>query len=411
MSGAEKNAPNPGTEAGGAVEDRGGHQIIIGDSIAPDDAGTDQKDLLPEADASVAFLEAWRPGGPWVLTAIEVDGDKDAPTPTATLTTSDEVRRWIHDHSGGQWNLYFTPNVTRGPVRKKPKKADMAEAVALFCDVDPRAGEPLDPERARIARLFDDWEKDGKKLPFPRPTVTIDSGGGMQGFFLLRERVLLDSADTVSDVEARAIGIKDAVEGDSVQNVDRVMRLPGTVNWPNEKKRRAGRVPRLARVVEAHWDRRCGLDDFPAPKGAGNGAAMAAAGPDRSFAVAADVNVEALDLPDRVKALIVNGEDPDEPSRWADRSDLVFHVLCEMIRADQPEEVMKAVILDPDFAVSAHVLEQKGADRYADRQIARALEAQPRPGPVLHGGAMDWARALRDAGRPHLRHHQQEFLD
>lgn len=412
MSGGEKeNAPSSGTEAGGAGEDRAGHQNIIGDSIAPDAAGADQNSLGADADAAVEFLEAWRPGGPWVLTAIEVDGAPDAPIPTHTLTTADAVRRWIHDHSGGRWNLYFTPNVTRGPVRKKPKKADMAEAVALFCDVDPRAGEPLDPERARIARMFDDWEKGGIKLPFPRPTVTIDSGGGFQGFFMLREPVALGSDDVVADVEARAIGIKVAVEGDGVQNVDRVMRLPGTVNWPNEKKRRAGRVPRLARVVEAHWDRRYDLEDFPAPKAAAGGAATATSGPDRSFAAAADVDVEALGLPDRVKALIVNGEDPDQPGRWADRSDLVFHVLCEMVRADKPEEVMKAVILDPDLAISAHVREQPNPDRYADRQIARALAAQPRPGPVLHGGAMDWARALRDAGRPHLRHHQQEFLD
>lgn len=226
MSGGEGNAPRRGAE--GAREDRAVHQNIIGDRVAPDAEERDQKGLLPDTGAAVAFLESWRPGGPWVLTAIEVDGDKDAPTPTATVTTADAVQRWIHDHSGGRWNLYFTPNVTRGPVRKKPKKADMAEAVALFCDVDPRAGEPLDPERARIARMFDDWEKGGIKLPFPRPAVTIDSGGGFQGFFILREPVALGSDDVVAGVEARAIGIKVAVEGDAVQNVDRVMRLPGT---------------------------------------------------------------------------------------------------------------------------------------------------------------------------------------
>jgi P4 family phage/plasmid primase-like protien len=90
---------------------------------------------------------------------------------------------------------------------------------------------------------------------------------------------------------------------------------------------------------------------------------------------------------------------------------LVLHVLCELIRADVSDADMLAVILDPDFGVSAHVLEQPTREPYARRQVARALERQPRPGPVLHGGVMDWARAFRDAGRPHLRHHQQEFLD
>lgn len=32
-------------------------------------------------------------------------------------------------------------------------------------------------------------------------------------------------------------------------NFDRIMRLPGTVNWPNEQKKRRGCVPRLATVA------------------------------------------------------------------------------------------------------------------------------------------------------------------
>ncbi|MEL6587921.1 MAG: hypothetical protein AAFQ50_14910, partial [Pseudomonadota bacterium] len=400
MSAPEKQTPGTVAGTGGKGENEHQDPDIIPGTIPSGATGAEREDLLPDADAAVDFLEAWRPGGPWVLTAIEVDPPKgrDARTITVMLPEPAEVRRWIHEHSGGRWNLYFTPNVTRGPVRKKPKKPDMAEALALFCDVDPRAGEPLEPERARIERLFDDWEKDGKKLPFPRPTVTIDSGGGMQGFFILREPIPLDSADRVADVEARATAIKVAVEGDGVQNVDRVMRLVGTVNWPNEKKRKAGWVPRLARIVEAHWDQRYGLEDFPVPK------APTPSGAVRDYAAAADVDLDALELPDRVKALIVNGGDPDDPAKWQDRSDLVLHVLCEMIRADVPDEALLGVILDPDFGVSAHVRDQPKPEQYARRQVQRALERQPRPGPVLHGGAMDWARAVRDARRPRLLH-------
>ncbi|MFP4450519.1 MAG: helix-turn-helix transcriptional regulator [Rhodosalinus sp.] len=77
--GGEMNAPSSGTDAGGAGEDRAGHHHIIGDSMAPDAPRADQNSLGPDADAAVGFLEAWRPGGPWVLTAIEVDGGPDAP--------------------------------------------------------------------------------------------------------------------------------------------------------------------------------------------------------------------------------------------------------------------------------------------------------------------------------------------
>lgn len=433
MSGAEKNAPNSGTEAGGAGEDRAGHQIIIGDSIAPDDAGTDQKDLLPDTGASVAFLRNFCGDGPRVLTSIVPDGGR---TTTATFAASedDKMAAWIDERQGVQ-NIYFTVNAVFGPVSSKPNKGAVSAIRALHVDVDPRPGEDFDTERVRAERVLRAYR--------PEPTVIIDSGGGFQGFWMPdEERSVGGSADLArlvwrdakpeergplsaaeraevdahharlwDAVEARNLHIEVALQGDSCHNADRIMRLPGTVNVPGEKKRKKGRTARVASVVAADWSRRYRLEDFDSAPKATSGAAPATAGPARSFAAAADVDVEALGLPDRVKALIVNGEDPDQPGRWEDRSDLVFHVLCEMVRADKPEEVMKAVILDPDLAISAHVREQPNPDRYADRQIARALEAQPRPGPVLHGGAMDWARALRDAGRPHLRHHQQEFLD
>jgi len=40
------------------------------------------------------------------------------------------------------------------------------------------------------------------------------------------------------------------LEGDHCHNIDRIMRLPGTWNIPNAKKRAAGRVERMARIVE-----------------------------------------------------------------------------------------------------------------------------------------------------------------
>ena len=407
MSGGEGERPPLGT--GGAGEDRAGHQNIIGDSIAPDAAGADQNSLGPEpdADAAVDFLEAWRPGGPWVLTAIEVDGPR---TPTVTLTTADAVRRWVHDHSGGRWNLYFTVNVTRGPVSKKPKKADMAAATGLHVDVDPRPGEALDAERERAERVLREYR--------PQPTVIVDSGGGFQGFWRLGEEVDLpgepgDEARHLP-VEERNRTIEIALQGDNCHNIDRIMRLPGTVNWPGEKKRKKGRKPALARVVEAHWDRRYGFDEFaPTPAAAGGAAGAAAGGARRASGPVR--RLDSLDalvgVSDQTKALIVNGMDPDD-REWDDRrSELVIHVLCEMIRADVSEADMVAVILDPDHGVSAHVLEQPKPLPYAWRQVARALERQPRPGPIVVDQPMELAEAFQKARRPNLLRFEGEFLD
>lgn len=373
----EKRTPGAEQHTGGTGEDRTGHRVIIGDSIAPDASGTDQKDLLPDTDTAVAFLEAWRPGGPWVLTAIEVDPPKGRDGKvkrpcivTVTLASAEEVRRWVEEHSGGRWNLYFTVNVTRGPVTKKPEKADMMAATGLHVDVDPRPGEDFGSERARAERVLREYK--------PQPTVIIDSGGGFQGFWRLDEAADLpgepgDDARHLP-VEERNLKIETDLQGDSCHNVDRIMRLAGTVNWPGEKKRKKGRKPALARVVAADWSRTFTLEDFERSQMASTGAPSGAARVNLSKDLPRLEGLESLPaaVSDRTKMLITNGDDPDDPGRYPSRSEVLFAVLCELVRVEVPDDVIASVILDPDYGISAHVLEQPNPHRYAQRQIQRA---------------------------------------
>ncbi|KAA0909625.1 hypothetical protein FLO80_20585 [Aquicoccus porphyridii] len=211
---------------------------------------------MPNPEEAVTFLEGWRPGGPWVLTAIPPEGGA---TRTVTLADPGAVRKWIHDHSGGRWNLYFTVNETFGPATSKPKKTHLAAATGLHVDVDPRPGEELDAERERALRILRAYS--------PAPTAIVDSGGGYQAFWRLEEALPLSGA---ADDESRHLPIENRnqrieadLQADACHNIDRLMRLPGTVNWPNEKKRKKGRVARLASVVDAEWSRTYRLADFP----------------------------------------------------------------------------------------------------------------------------------------------------
>ena len=404
MSGGEKGrTPGAGQQTGGTGENENDQSNIIPEIIPADAAGTDQKDLLPDTCAALDFLDQWCSSGQRVLTSISPDAVRIT-TATFAAGERDKMASWIDERQGRQ-NIYFTVNELYGPVNSKPKKTDMAAAVALHVDVDPRAGEDLAKERERVEKVLRSYD--------PAPTVIIDSGGGFQGFWLFDAPIALpgDSADEARHlpVEDRNRKIETALGGDNCHNIDRIMRLPGTVNVPGEKKRKRGRTAALAQLVDADWSRRYKLVDFPSL--AKVSASGSSAGTARRVSVAADVEVSTLPVSAAVMALIVNGADPDAPGKWDDRSQLVFYVLCEMVRADVPQDVMKAVILDPDLAISAHVREQKGSDAYADRQIQRALAEQPRPGPVLSGGAMTWARELREARRPRLLHHHEEFLD
>ncbi len=371
---------------------------------------------------AVQFLQGWAETGPWVLTSIVPDGG-GITTATFGPASIPQMRGWIEARQGVQ-NLYFTVNRTFRAMTVKPKKLHIAAAHALHVDVDPRAGEPLEPERERIRRMVEDWERDGKKLPFPRPTVTIDSGGGYQLFWLLDGGGDLpgepEDETRHLPVEDRNRAIGAAMGGDNTQNIDRIMRLPGTVNVPDAKKRLKGRTARLASVVEVDWTRLYSLDAFPrAPEVVASAPAPAAGGRVASAGVSpgpvrriASLDELGVGVDDHTKAMIVQGMDPNDPEKWADRrSELVLHVNCALIRADVSEADMVALMLDPDYKFGAHVQEQPKPLPYAWRQVDRALEKQPRPGPIVAPSPLNLARAFRGARRPHLMHHQQEFLE
>lgn len=326
---------------------------------------------------AVRFLRWLRPAGPWVLTAIPPEGGRTF-TETFSASQSAEMERWISERDGRQ-NLYFMVNPATGNLSKKAMKEDVASVEFLHVDVDPPKGLPadqLDEERARIRQRIEAFG--------PAPTAIIDSGGGCQGFWRLDEAIHV-GGDRVraADAEAYNQQIELVLGGDSCHNVDRIMRLPGTVNIPGEKKRKAGRTERVARVLFAAdpGQRVYNLAEFtPAPKvqvAGANGSAPS---------VQIDGNLPSIlldDLPPtvtpRTKMLIAIGEDPDDPTRYGSRSDVVWAVVCEMVRAKCDDNTIAAILLDKDYAISGHVLAQKRSREYAARQIQRAKEQVEEP--------------------------------
>lgn len=318
-------------------------------------------------DESEEFLVQW--GGPWVLTAIPPDGGK---TETATFASVAQAREWIEERAG-KLNIYFTVNPAMRSLSSKAKKTDIRGMRALHVDVDPRAGQDLDAERERAERALRGHQ--------PPPTVIIDSGGGFQGFWMLEEEQATDGdPGRAAELEAYNLQLEVMLDGDSCHNIDRIMRLPGTINVPGEKKRKRGREPRLARIVEANWALTYNLRDFTAaPRvqtGSGSGPMVQLSG-----------NLPRLnsldELPEgvtaRTKMLIVNGDDPDDPTKYPSRSEVLFAVLCQLVRAQVEDDMIASVILDPDHGISAHVLEQPRPQQYAARQIQRAHEEAIEP--------------------------------
>ena len=339
---------------------------------------------LPEAkvEDALAFLRRVRPDGPWTLTAIEPDGP-GIDTATFGPDTADKALAWLEARSG-RMNLYWMVNPARTPLFSKARKEDVKELAMLHVDIDPKKkpeGGKTEPERwfnQERERILQDLQRFK-----PEPSLIIDSGGGLQGFWRLDEPLYIGGRiPAAEEAEAYNQQLELLLGGDSCHNVDRIMRLPGTINLPNEKKRDAGRRPRLASVVEDHEERVYSLGDFVAAPARG---AATRAGQAKVHLEGVPPPLPSLDeLPEavtqRTRMLIVQGDDPDEPGKYGSRSEVTFAVACGMVRGGCSDEQIAAVLLDPEWAISAHTRAQPRSPDYAARQIERAREAVAKDG-------------------------------
>ncbi len=329
---------------------------------SPGANGKDHDGIAGDIAAAVDFLNRFVPEGPWVLTAIDPE-TRQIETRTFTTDAPAAPAIWIERWLGVR-NIYFQVNRPKRALSTKAKKADVQSSEWLHVDADPRPGYDIATERARI--LADLRAHD------PPPSVIVDTGGGYGGYWRLTEKA--DVRGDPTPIEARNLRIAQTLGGDHCHNIDRIMRLPGTINLPDAAKQARGRVPALARVVEADWERRYALGTFPAaamddgPRS--DASPMGGNGTDSG-------NFDAL--PDDLRELIATGD----ASRWnGDRSRAVWFVCCALVRAGWSDADIAAVIADPANGISAHVLDQGKPAAYALRQ-ARNARQEVRLPPVV----------------------------
>lgn len=332
---------------------------------------------VPNYEVSWDWLRKFHPGRLIVVTGITLD-KKSIPTETFGPEDRAKFLKWVAACAAMPANIYFSVGEPISAATKKLERTDIKAVHYLHVDLDPRAGEDLGAERERILNLLRT-----PPAPIPPPTGIVYSGGGYQGYWLLDAPLLVDGIEAVAeDLKLYNVQIERALGGDNCHDVSRIMRVPYTVNVPDAKKVKRGRTATLAQEVEWHPERVYPIAAFtkavqvqsPVVTGAGIGAApkIKAPGNVRQF-----VSVDELGdkVSDSVKVYIVNGEDPQSPGHFPSRSEALFWVCCELVRAGVDDETIYAVLMNRDWRISDSVLEKgRGAERYALRQIERAKE-------------------------------------
>lgn len=337
-------------------------------------------EVQPNIDRSIEFLKKFYPKGPWVLTCIRTD-KKAIEGGTFGPGTEQDARNWLIKWSKpGDRNIYFSANEVQGEVTRKAEKSQIVRAGWLYVDIDAQEGVPVEQELDRILLLL------GKNRPtsIPEPTVGVYSGGGFQFFWKLKTPVeIKGEKDRWEAYEAYNKRLEQVFDADHCHNVDRIMRLPGTVNNPDAKKLSKGRQKALAKVfyfntlsyeLEEHFK------PATSTQTAGNVMQDAAIGASPDIDLSGSENnimdlseLDEWDVPDRVKVIIAQGRHPEKPKEGDNsRSSWVFDVVCNLIRCGVPDGVIYSILMDKEWGISESVLEQKDPSRYAIKQISTA---------------------------------------
>lgn len=316
--------------------------------------------IQPDLDAAIGFLEAFAPDGPINLTAITPDG----PVVSKTFAKPEQARPWLVKHAGHA-NIHFVVNGSAEPTGAggRVNKEDIEWIGWQYCDVDldkldeghPLFGLSLDERKA--AKLA---ELEAADNP---PTMIIDTGGGLQPLWALAEPVPT-TMENVARSEGANRWLVEQFEGDNlVTDIGRLLRLPGTVNHPSERKRKRGRVVAPTKLVRSTGEV-FGREVFGWVE-----RRTVASLSDKQTDAAVEIEevpdidelVERYGLSERVRAIIVDGRAPGEAKMPDDSRDKwMMDGACQMVRAGVPLGVIAAVLLEPEWGISGHVLDHKG---------------------------------------------------
>lgn len=321
----------------------------------------------PQTNIATRFLKLLRPNGPWTIAVIQPKRGSAPICRTFTGNDLSELRRFIADNQGKR-NIYFTPNPCGSSIDRKPKEIDVDRMEFAQVDCDPLPGESSDDAKKRHRTRL-------KSGVVPAPTFVWSSGNGITALWRLDEPCKINGdRATIEECKSLNVALKLALGGkaqgvDDTQNIDRLARLPGTLNLPDEKKRAAGRKVELAGNVEYAPDRIYSKFDFPLP----DAPSIVAWEAEEIGPPEPTDDLDRLPVPDRIKQIILKGRvDGEQKEKDDSRSAWRYEAICALIRHHVSDEVILGLFTDARYAISERANEVADPIDYARKEIQRA---------------------------------------
>jgi len=229
--------------------------------------------------------------------------------------------------------------------------SDIAAARFAHADIDPPKGSVGMDKDAEVGRLL--------ALDLV-PSFIIDSGNGLQPLWRLAYAPKdWKPIENINRAIAKKLG------ADSCHNIDRLLRVPGTINWPDATKRARGRVPVLTRLAhdggrEAIYTPDQLARTFPPIPGADK----------ESKTSGEDIGEVELLTPDDLGLSSLSPlRSVIEHPAGLDRSKDGIRAAGDLLRAGFTKLQVLGILLNPKNKVSAHCMDQADPRRAALRAI------------------------------------------
>ena len=169
------------------------------------------------------------------------------------LCAGPELAAWkardLNSKPGG--NVYFQISTIREGATRRTAN-DLHDTAVVGLDID--GGHDKGDQAVEMIRL----------LGGPQPSIVgRTSDEGTQMVWLLDQPLHLREPENIKRLRAVQLGLATMFGGDpNATLATQLLRVPGTMNNLNAKKKAAGRKPAPCRVVSMDLQRRCSLDDF-----------------------------------------------------------------------------------------------------------------------------------------------------
>ena len=213
-------------------------------SLKYDDALTTTREALVSSGIAQRAIDVvaslFLPGDVIELCAIGTDGSVVALCEKLDGAAGQAALLEFTNAQFGHRNLYLgccPRKEYMAGEHRRAKSQDVACRRHLVADLDLKDAPDVDP----------DWSQTVVALSALNPDLTLNSGNGWQVWLLVQEQ--RDEALQSSSVGPLADALA-TLGSDPVSDPARIMRLPYTLNIPNERKRQRGAVLRLALPVE-----------------------------------------------------------------------------------------------------------------------------------------------------------------